>query len=147
MSDKEEEPKTWLLLGEINGKLDGLGELISLQQRTIIEMQTKVIGALIGLAAAVMGLKLLGTPPLAVIARSINLFVFSFALIMAVMKRRTHHGWQYVLLFGLFGMLGNLYYLIFHDHEWLRTTIFILANSSMGSFVWIWGRWGNNKSR
>ncbi len=120
----------YYLLGSISGKLDGL-----------IEAQSKTIYALIALAAATLGLKLLGTPPLAIISRFINSFVFLFALILAVGKRKTLFGWQYILIFGLFGMAGNIYYLVFLDHEWLRTSIFIVANSGLVFFLWNWDKW------
>lgn len=122
--------KTYLILGEIKGQLNG-----------IVQMQAKTIYAVIALAGATVSLKLVATPPLAVITRFINLFVFLFALVLAVNKRRVLHGWQYVLLFGLFGIAGNLYYLIFLDAEWLRTTMFIAANSNMALFLWNWDRW------
>lgn len=121
-------------LGEIDAKLDSL-------VTALVTMQSKIVYALIAMAAATLGLKLVGTPPLAVITRYINLFVFTFALALAIGKRRVLRGWQYILVFGVFGMLGNLYYLIFHNHEWLRTCLFIVANSSLALFLWSWDSW------
>ena len=128
----------YYLLGTISGKLDGL-----------VEAQSKTIYALIALAAATLGLKLLGTPPLAIISRYINLFVFMFAIILAVGKRKSIHGWYYVLIYGIFGMLGNIYYLIFLNHEWLRTSLFIVANAGIGIFLWNWDKWkkGSEENR
>lgn len=120
----------YFLLGEIDAKLDG-----------VIQMQGKVIYALIALAGATVGLKLMGSPPLAVIARYINLFVFLFAVLLAIGKRRMFYSWQHILLFGIFGICGNLYYLIFNNHEWIRTGIFIIANSNLVLFLWNWDKW------
>lgn len=117
-------------IGEINGKLDGL-----------VSTQTKTIYALIALAGATVGLKLMGSPPLWVISGYINLFVFIFATVLSIHKRDTIYGWGYILAFGLLGIVANIYKLMPNAMDWIRTSIFILANSSLVMFLWNWDRW------
>jgi len=117
-------------IGEINGKLDGL-----------VSTQTKTIYALIALAGATVGLKLVSSPPPLIISSFLNAFIFLFAAILAVHQRRQIHGWQFVLSYGVFGIIGNLYRAIVPANVWIGTCIFIIANSGLVLFLWNWDRW------
>ena len=94
MSDKEENPDNrdiYVLLGEIKAEVKGLRE-----------QQSKTILALIALVGAVLGLKVLGTHPLILISRFVNIFVFLFAAGLAISKRKSLEKWEYVFFFGYF---------------------------------------------
>lgn len=126
------------ILGRIDGKLDGLVN----GQNGLVDAQSKTIYALIALAGATIGLKLMGTPPLAVIARYINTFAFLFAMILAAGRRKyLIDGWRWIFLFGLFGFLGNVYNIVYQDTAWVRTALFIVANGSLVVFLWRSDKW------
>ena len=127
-------PDVYHKLGQIDGKMD-----------TLIATQNKVIYALIALSGATVGLKLMGTPPLLVISSFINGFVFLFAAILAGHRRRDIRGWQFILMFGLLGIVGNIHKVIDPGGVWFRTCIFIVANVSLVIFLWQSDSWGYGK--
>lgn len=112
-------------LGEIDAKLDSL-----------VTMQTKVIYALIALAGATVGLKVMSTPPLLVVSSFVNAFIFLFAGILAVGRRQQLQGWQYLLGFGVMGVAGNMHKVVAPGSVWIRTCIFIVANLSLLVCLW-----------
>jgi len=122
----------YFVLGSISGKLDGL-----------IATQSKTIYALIALAGATLGLKLLGTPTPIVISRFVNMFVFLFASLVGFSQRRKMNGWYFILTFGIGGVIGNLISLIGGEGPTalFRVPVFIIANSAMGLFLWKWDKW------
>lgn len=128
---KVELPDLYYKLGEIDGKLDGL-----------LIMQTKIIYALIALAGATVGLKLMGSPPLLIVSSFINGFIFLFAIILAIHRRQEIKGWQYILTFGVFGVVGNIHKVIAPDVVSFRTCIFIIGNLALLIYVWQSDNWG-----
>ena len=122
----------YLILGEIKGLVEG-----------VVEMQTKVIFALIALAGATLGLKLVKTSALIVISRYTNMFVFLFAALLGVSLRKKLNGWYFVLAYGIGGVAGNLVSLIGGEGPTgvFRVPIFIVANLSLLLFLWGWDKW------
>lgn len=112
-------------LGEMDGKMDSL-----------VEAQHKTIYALIALSGATVGLKLMGSPPLLIISSFINAFVFLFAAIIAIARRRILTGWPFILIFGIMGIIGNFHKIIAPNNVWFRTCFFIIANGSLVFFLW-----------
>lgn len=135
-NQKVELPDLYFKMGEIDGKLD-----------MIIAMMQKTIYALIALAGATVGLKLMGTPPLLIISSFINGFVFLFAGLLSVFsfKRRGIRGWQYILVFGLMGVMGNAHKVIAPGAVALRTCFFIVGNLALVVFLWQSDSWGHKK--
>lgn len=130
------------IMGEINGKLDTL----TLQQHkasdAIIAQQNKTIYALIALAGATVGLKLMGSPPLLIILSFINGFIFLFTFITAIFKRKQMRGWAYILTFGIMGIIGNIHKVISPANTDIRNLFFIVGNLGLLLFVWQLDRLG-----
>lgn len=122
----------YLVLGEIKGIVEG-----------IRDGQTKISLALIALAGATIGLKLMGTPPLIVISRFTNMFVFLFACLVAFSLRKRMNGWYFILAYGIAGIMGNLISLIGGEGPTgtFRIPVFIVANLAMLLFLWKWDKW------
>jgi hypothetical protein len=123
----------YYMLGQIDGKLDGM-----------LNQQSKVIYALIALAGATLGLKLMGTPPLVVISRFINMFVFFFTAIVGFSLRKKACGWYFILVYGIGGVVGNLISLIGGENltSEFRIPVFVAANLSLFLYFWRQGRQG-----
>ena len=122
----------YFLLGSISGKLDGL-----------IATQSKTIYALIALAGATLGLKLLGTPSIVVISRFVNMFVFLFASVVGFSLRGKMTGWYFICAYGVGGVVGNLMSLVGGEGATssFRVPVFIVANLAMLAFLWGWDKW------
>lgn len=134
-NENHKKPKiedVYFLLGEISGKLDGL-----------IQAQSKTIYALIALAGATIGLKLVGTPAIVVISRFINMFVFLFTFLIGLSLRKKMRGWYFISLFGFAGVIGNIISLVGGESATssFRVPVFIIANMSMLLFIWSWDKW------
>ena len=123
--------KLYYLLGEMNGKLDGL-----------ITSQSKTIYALIALAGATIGLKLVGSPPLQVILFYTKIFLFLFTIIIALMKRRIFGGWYYIFAFGVFAGAAQIVNVFSNSSEpIISTSLFLLSNLALALFIWNWDKW------
>ncbi len=139
MSGKEKDEKAatnrelYFLLGEINGKLDGL-----------VDQLAKVIYALIALAGATVGLKLMGSPPLQVIMFYIKVFVFLFTVVTAFAKRRILKGWVYLFGFGLLAGIAQVMNIVLSGEASIATALYLVSNVSLLAFLWNWDGW--NKS-
>lgn len=118
----------YYLLGEIKGTLD-----------SIVEMQSKVIYALIALAGATMGLKLWGSPPLQTIMFYTKVFIFVFTALLALGKRSVAKRWYWIFAFALSAGLAQVIDLLTSQEQNVSTTLFLLANISLLMFVWNWG--------
>ena len=122
----------YFVLGSISGKIDGL-----------IATQSKTIYALIALAGATLGLKLLGTPTLIVLSRFTNMFVFLFASVFGIALRKKLRGWYFIVIYGAGGVIGNLISLIGGEGPTgnFRVPVFIVANFALVLFLWKWDKW------
>lgn len=116
------------MLGALTAKMD-----------SIINIQAKQFWAMASLVAGTLGLKLLGTPPTVVLLRYGNFLIFTFALTMAIHCRRRVPGWHWIAVYGLCGLVGNLVSILSGEFSWtvtLRIPLFIVANMSVGIFLW-----------
>lgn len=120
----------YLLLGEIKGMLDGL-----------VDMQTKVMLALIALAGATLGLKLVGSPPIQVAMFYLKVFIFIFTGLLAVAKRHVLGGWYLLLAFGLCAGAAQTIKLFTPGETIVSTLLFLAANWALLGFVWNWNGW------
>ena len=139
MNGKEKDEKAaanrelYFLLGEINGKLDGL-----------VDQLAKVIYALIALAGATVGLKLMGTPPMQVIMYYIKAFILLFTVLMTFAKRRVLKGWGYLFAFGFFAGTAQIMNIVLSGEVAVATMLYLVSNASLLRFLWNWDGW--NKS-
>jgi hypothetical protein len=124
----------YYLLGEINGKLDGL-----------IDQQTKTIYALVALAGATVGLKLMGTPPTQVVMFYVKVFVFLFTILTAWSKRRTLKGWVYLFAFGFLAGVAQVLNIVVRGETTVATAMFMFSNVSLLAFLWNWDGWDKAK--
>jgi len=123
----------YFLLGEINGKMDGL-----------IDQQSKTIIALIALAGATVGLKLMGTPPMQVIMYYIKAFIFLFMVLMTFAKRRILKGWGYLFAFAFFAGTAQVMNIMLGGETSIATALYLVSNIAFLAFLWNWDGW--NKS-
>lgn len=130
--DNIELPDLYFKMGEIDGKMD-----------TLIAMQNKIAYALIALAGATVGLKLVGSPPLLVILSFINGFIFLFTFMVAIFQRKKLRGWPYILTFGIAGVMGNIHKIISPAATDIRNLFFIVGNFGLLLFVWQLDRLGH----
>lgn len=120
----------YFLLGEINGKLDGL-----------LDQQSKTIWGLLALAGATVGLKLVGSPPEQVVLFYAKSVVFLFTVIVSWGRRRVLGGWQYIAGFGVLAGSAQVLNILLPSEPLVGTILFLIANLSLLLFVWNWDHW------
>lgn len=123
----------YFLLGKMSGKMDGM-----------INAQNKTIYALIALAGATVGLKLMGTPPLQVIMYYAKAFIFLFTAIVSFSKRKELRHWYFLFGFAVFAGVSQ-FLTIIQSEQILGTALFLIANVSLLLFVWCWDSWYHSK--
>ena len=126
----------YYLLGEINSKLT-----------ILVDHQSKTILALIALAAATLGLKVMGSPPLQVAMFYSKAFIFVFTLLMALYKRHKLRNWYWIFGFAVSALAAQMMGLLIGRETTFGTGLFWVANLCLLIFVWTWEKWegGNDE--
>jgi hypothetical protein len=116
-----------LAIGSMNSKLD-----------VVIATQNKTIYSLIGLIAAVIGVRLVGSPPMVVILAFVNFFVFTFMGLAAFYKRKAFKERYFLVVFALLGMTASIVSAVFYHGAATEITrgLFILGNISLLIYIW-----------
>jgi len=140
MAKKRKNPsnaKIYYLLGRIDGKMD-----------TLIHIQERITYALITLAGATVGLKLIGSPPVQIVLFYLKAFIFLFTALMAWSKRSILKEWYYIFAFGSLAGIAQVYGAVRGGgQDIVGTTIFLLANIALLMFIWDCDGWCKRKRR
>lgn len=117
------------LLGEIKGTLEAMkGE------------QTKVMLALIALAGATLGLKVVGSPPLQVIIFYVKVWLFAFAVLIGLANRKHLRFWWVMSGYGVIAGGAQIIRLLSTKGTSLSSGLFLVSNVVLVGLFWSWDR-------
>ena len=127
-------------LGRLEGKLDSLSQETPMLLAKMQEFQNKVVWALMALIAALVGVKVVGTPPIA--AGLLTLSFFSIVFLSGRLFHIRPQGWVALLVLLFSVQIGIVHRILRQLAVLSRETDWLIVGVGLGiSIACIWYAW------